>query len=254
MYVADDFNHRVMAWSLGASQGIIVAGGNGAGVGLNQLNRPSDIVLDEMNNYMIICDRFNERIIQWPHQNGSQGLVLVTNISCFALTIDQRGSIYATEPDKNRVIRVEHDGSTIFIVAGGSTSGSDLHQLNGPQNLYIDQFQSLYISDLHNNRLMKWSLNASQGIVVGGFGGRGSAVNQLSNPRGIIADQSGNIYIADDGNNRIIRISNQNGQASVIIASANLLSMPVGISFDFYGNLYVVSSNNHKVFRFDLIA
>jgi len=43
MYIAENNNHRVMKWLKGAKKGIIVAGGNGVGSDLNQLNAPRGI-------------------------------------------------------------------------------------------------------------------------------------------------------------------------------------------------------------------
>ena len=37
IYIADQPNHRIMKWEPGATEGSVVAGGNGSGSGLNQL-------------------------------------------------------------------------------------------------------------------------------------------------------------------------------------------------------------------------
>ncbi|CAF5093748.1 unnamed protein product, partial [Rotaria sp. Silwood1] len=40
VYVADEWNHRMMRWPNGAKQGSVIVGGNGRGGQSNQLNWP----------------------------------------------------------------------------------------------------------------------------------------------------------------------------------------------------------------------
>ena len=40
LYIADTFNHRIMEYMFNASSGTVVAGGNGAGNNITQLNLP----------------------------------------------------------------------------------------------------------------------------------------------------------------------------------------------------------------------
>ncbi|CAF1224343.1 unnamed protein product [Adineta steineri] len=51
--------------------GITVAGGNGEGQKLNQLNRPFGVFVDEKKN-IFIADFFNHRIVEWKY-NAKQG-------------------------------------------------------------------------------------------------------------------------------------------------------------------------------------
>ncbi|CAF2239530.1 unnamed protein product, partial [Rotaria magnacalcarata] len=54
--IADSLNHRIIQWKNGdTTNGQVVAGGNGAGNGLHQLNRPSDVLIDRETNSLIIC-------------------------------------------------------------------------------------------------------------------------------------------------------------------------------------------------------
>jgi hypothetical protein len=47
IYIADHGNNRIVKWSLGASVGQVVAGGNGNGSSSDQLNSPSKVVVDK---------------------------------------------------------------------------------------------------------------------------------------------------------------------------------------------------------------
>ena len=61
VYVADCGNHRIMCWSSGSKEGRVVVGGNGAGEGSNQLNRPRGLSFDVENN-LYVGDCGNARI------------------------------------------------------------------------------------------------------------------------------------------------------------------------------------------------
>ncbi len=47
IYVADYSNHRITAWKYGAKTGQVVAGGNGQGNRMNQLDSPTDVIVDK---------------------------------------------------------------------------------------------------------------------------------------------------------------------------------------------------------------
>ncbi len=48
IYIADCDNHRIVEWKYGAKIGQVVAGGNGNGKGnrMDQLNEPTDVIVD----------------------------------------------------------------------------------------------------------------------------------------------------------------------------------------------------------------
>ncbi|CAF1605185.1 unnamed protein product, partial [Rotaria magnacalcarata] len=54
--VADSQNHRIMQWKNGnTTNGQVVAGGNGAGNRLNQLNQPTYVLIDNEKDRHIFC-------------------------------------------------------------------------------------------------------------------------------------------------------------------------------------------------------
>ncbi|UJR19733.1 hypothetical protein I4U23_022867 [Adineta vaga] len=61
VYVADTGNHRVMRWLKDATNGTLIAGGNGGGAASNQLNYPSDVFLDRAGN-LYVTDTLNNRV------------------------------------------------------------------------------------------------------------------------------------------------------------------------------------------------
>ena len=68
MYVADTSSHRIMRWSVNATQGTIVAGSlNGiAGSTALLLYNPFDLKLDADENFLYVSDKGNNRIQRFP--------------------------------------------------------------------------------------------------------------------------------------------------------------------------------------------
>ncbi|CAM4839754.1 unnamed protein product, partial [Rotaria magnacalcarata] len=120
VYAADSKNHRVIAFFSQPPSCKVVAGGHGPGKELNQLNQPTDVIMDRSTSMLVICDRFNLRVVRWPHLDGSRGDVLLSAIECFGLTMDDRGSLYVSNSDKNEVRRFKSGKQQGEIVAGGN--------------------------------------------------------------------------------------------------------------------------------------
>ena len=64
VYIADGGNYRVVKWAPGATVGVTVAGGNGAGSAANQLNGVGGIFVDAAGN-IYIADASNHRVQKW---------------------------------------------------------------------------------------------------------------------------------------------------------------------------------------------
>ncbi len=258
VYVADGGNHRIVEWKSGATSGQVVAGGNGEGSGAHQLSDPHDVIIDKERDSLIICDWVNKRVVRWPRRNGTSGETIISNISCWGLTMDENGSLYFTDVEKAEVRRYRRGESEGTAVAGGNGKGSRLDQLSDPHKVFVDRNHSVYVSDLGNHRVMKWVEGAKEGIVVAGGQGQGNGLTQLSNPTGVVVDQLGTVYVADEWNHRIIRWIKGATQGSVIVGGngkgeqSNQLSLPVGLSFNRHGNLYVVDRFNHRVQKFNI--
>ncbi|CAF1104300.1 unnamed protein product [Rotaria magnacalcarata] len=258
--IADYWNHRIMQWKNGdTTNGQVVAGGNGQGNGLNQLNRPTDVLIDKETDSLIICDCGNDRVVRWSRRNGTtQGEVLIDNINCYGLAMDEQRYLYVSDTRKHEVRRYQLGENIGTLVAGGNGRGNGLNQLNMPEYLFVDRDHSVYVSDCCNHRVMKWVEGAKEGIVVAGGQGQGNALTQLSYPDGIFVDTLGTLYVADYGNHRVMRWTQGATQGTVIVggngrgAGANQFNIPYGLSFDRHGNLYVADAGNHRVQRFSI--
>ncbi|CAF1429400.1 unnamed protein product [Adineta ricciae] len=256
LYVADVSNHRILEVKHDGTHVQVVAGGNGSGKKLNQLKDPADVLIDKMTNDIIVSDGGNRRIMRWSRQNNTNGQILMSNIDCCRLVMDELGYLYVSDVVRNEVRRYGINDTRGTVVAGGNGRGSQLNQLKVPVYFFVDKEQSVYVSDRENYRVVKWLKDAKQGIVVAGGHGKGSSLSQLSKPYGIIVDQYETVYVTDSDNHRVMCWPKGAKEGSIVVGGngrgqyANQLSYPFGLSIDGQENLYVVDLFNNRVQRY----
>jgi len=263
IYIADHCNHRIVKWKLGENNGEIVAGGNGQGNRIDQLNYPTDVIVDEKKKSLIICDRDNRRVVRWSLENPNDDKeILIENIWCQGLMMNENGDLFVSDY-KNHVVKRWRKGEIGkgkegIIVAGGNGEGNKLNQLNYPIYIFIDREETVYVSDFSNNRVMKWYKGASEGIVVAGGQGPGNSLKQLNCPYGLLVNEVGDIYVADYYNHRIMCWSLGSKEGRVIVGGngegqgPSQSNYPICLSFDVENNLYVVDEGNNRIQRFNV--
>jgi sugar lactone lactonase YvrE len=235
-----------------------MAGGDGQGNRMDQLDLPTDVVVDKKNDSLIICDYGNRRVVRWPRRNGTNGQTIISDIHCRGLTMNNHGDLYVSDIKKHEVRRWKIGETNATIVAGGNGPGNQLNQLNYPTYLFVDEDHSVYVSDYENHRVMKWLKGAKEGMVVDGGQGVGNSLTQLFYPYGVIVDHLGNVYVADCMNHRIMCWSKGSKEGRVIVGGngegnrLNQFYYTVGISFDRRGNLYVADEDNHRIQKFEI--
>ncbi|CAF4760056.1 unnamed protein product, partial [Rotaria sp. Silwood2] len=182
---------------MGDTKGQVVVGGNGEGKRLDQLNYPTDVLIDKETDSLIICDRENRRVVRSSRRSGTtQGEILIDNIDPWGLAMDDQRYLYISDTQKHEVRRYQIGDKNGTLVAGGNGEGAGLNQLNGPTYIFVDQQQTVYVSDNWNHRVMKWNKGAKEGIAVAGGQGQGNALTQLYYPYGLFVDTLGTIYVA----------------------------------------------------------
>ncbi|CAF1224292.1 unnamed protein product [Rotaria sordida] len=152
---------------MGDTNGQVVAGGNGHGNRLNQLDHPADVLIDKETDSLIICDYMNRRVVRWPRRSGTtQGEILIDNINCHGLAIDDQRYLYISDVEKHEVRRYQIGDKNGTLVAGGNGKGAGLNQLSVPVYIFVAQQPTVYVSEKNNHRVMKWNKGAKEGIVV----------------------------------------------------------------------------------------
>ena len=225
------------------------------------MDQPADVILDEKKKSLIICDRGNWRVIRWSLENrNSDKEILIENIWCYGLTMNENGDLFVSDWFDNAVKRWRKSeigkGKKGTIVAGGNDQGNKLNQLYVPSYIFIDREETVYVSDWRNHRVMKWLKGANEGIVVAGGHGQGNSSKQLSYPGGLAVNEVGDIYVADWGNDRIMCWSLGSKEGRVVVGGngkgkgSNQLHYPMGLSFDVENNLYVSDWGNDRIQRF----
>jgi DNA-binding beta-propeller fold protein YncE len=139
------------------------------------------------------------------------------------------GSVFVSDTDHNRVLRVSPRG-VVKVIAGTGTAGdtidlTDASQtlLNSPKGIAVDKESGVvYIADTANNRILILTPNPSEngqgdGYTVSEFtgvldqtwsGGDVSSISKrLNQPHHVAIDGAGFVYVADTGNQRIIKFS-----------------------------------------------
>ena len=104
-----------MKWVRGATEGIVVAGGQGRGNALSQLYHPDGIIVDQLGT-LYIADRYNHRIVRW-RKGATAGEVLVDGNGAGSrsnqlnqstdLLFDRQGNLFVADHLNHRVQKFE---------------------------------------------------------------------------------------------------------------------------------------------------
>ncbi|CAF4612768.1 unnamed protein product, partial [Rotaria sp. Silwood2] len=169
IYVADYDKHSVRRYRIGENQGTIVAGGNGQGNRLDQLNCPRYVFIDR-DHSIYVSDYGNHRIMKWM-KGAKQGIVVaggqgqgnsLTQLSCpFGIVVDRLGTVYVADYGNHRIMCWSQGATQANVVLGGNGRGSQSNQFYGPIGLSFDREDNLYVSDNGNNRIQKFNIDRS---------------------------------------------------------------------------------------------
>ncbi|CAF0848891.1 unnamed protein product [Adineta steineri] len=163
VYVSDCWNHEVRRWKQGDDEGELVAGGNGKGNHLNQLNFPTFIFIDE-DYSLYISDRENHRVMKWE-KDAKEGIIVAGGNgrgrslkqlwSPEGVIVDHLGQIYVADLMNHRVMRWCEGDKEGEIVVGRNGQGNQSNQLNYSYGLSFDDKENLYVVDCGNHRIQK---------------------------------------------------------------------------------------------------
>ncbi|CAF1042751.1 unnamed protein product [Rotaria sordida] len=177
LYVSDYEKHEVRRYRIGDTEGTVVAGGNGEGNRLDQLNRPWYVFVDR-DHSVYVSDWGNNRVMKWE-EDAKQGIVAVggqgqgdslTQLDgSQGVVVDQLGTVYVTDVNNNRIMRWPKGATQGSVIAGGNGQGGQSNQLNYPYGLSFDRHSNLYIADWGNHQIYNFILAKQFRTIVNDF-------------------------------------------------------------------------------------
>ncbi|CAF3157591.1 unnamed protein product [Rotaria sp. Silwood2] len=231
------------------TDGITMAGGNGAGSQLNQLHFPSGIFLDDDSN-LYVADGFNHRVVKWDY--GSSAGQLLAGGNDMGNRSDQFRYPSSVTVDKNGTLFICDDGNgRIQKWKKNAREGETVVSNASCYEIHIDNRGSLYYSQATHHKIIKWPENE----IIAGGNEEGIELNQLSNPYDFFIKNGKSILIADGGNHRILEwiIGNKQGfvRAGGNGAGNNLnqLYQPMSVIVDQSDTLYIADYDNNRIMR-----
>lgn len=154
-----------MKYTVNASNGTVVAGGNGGGYTNTQLLFPMRVHFDAASNSLYIANYIANNVVQWvlgatswtlvagssTGTAGSTSLLLSAPTDVF---VDAVGNVYVADKNNYRIqffLAGQSNGTTIAGVT--STPGAAANLLNGAESIVVDSQFNLYVSDMYNSRI-----------------------------------------------------------------------------------------------------
>ncbi|CAF1335856.1 unnamed protein product [Rotaria sp. Silwood1] len=169
LYVSDYEKHEVRRWRLGDTHGTVVAGGNGQGYRLDQLNVPTRVFVDH-DHSVYVSDSGNHRVMKWI-KDAKEGIVVaggqnqgdsLTQLSQpQGVIVDRFSTVYVSDWNNHRIMRWVKGATKGCIVVGKNGKSKQANQLDYPVSLSFDQQNNLYIADRNNNRVQKFEIESS---------------------------------------------------------------------------------------------
>ena len=167
MYISDTVNSRIMAYTVGATNGTRVAGGNGTGSSNSQLNSPGGIHFDASSNSLVIANYGANNVVRWTlgastwtlvagDIGGTAGSTSTLLTRPQDVTLDPAGNIYVTDSGNHRIQLFLAGQMNATTIAGRGSAGTGVNQFNSPYSVALDSQLNLYVSDRLNQRVQKF--------------------------------------------------------------------------------------------------
>ena len=147
LYMCPDCkNHIVSRWNVGEKEAVIVAGGNGEGNQLNQLNFPTHLFVDEECS-LYVSDNNNHRVMKWMKNakegiivagGQGQGKIVLTQLSYpQGLMADHMGNVYVADSGNHRIMCWFKGSKEGRVILGGNGRGHESNQFSGADGFII---------------------------------------------------------------------------------------------------------------------
>ncbi|CAF4008715.1 unnamed protein product [Rotaria sp. Silwood1] len=244
--------HPNATWS---KNGVTVAGGNGQGSGLNQLDRPLGLYVD-YDQTIYVADQNNHRIMTWKSGATSGQVIAGGNGQGqgahqlnrpFDVILDKKSnSLIISEHGNSKLVRWPHQNGTKTEVMNWNIECI---------GLTMDDNGFLYVVEHGKHEVIRYGIGDTKGTVVAGGHGRGNGLNQLSFPWFVFVDRDHSVYVSDSGNHRVMKWE-EGAKQGIVVAGGQgegnhltQLANPYGVVVDQMGTVYVADKNNDRIMR-----
>jgi sugar lactone lactonase YvrE len=231
-----------------------VAGGNGAGSALNQLNGPSGVFLHP-SGALYVSEQAGNRVVKWSPGatsgvvvagNGTSGSAL-TNLSApLGVQVGAGDTVYVLEFGNHRITKWGPGVTQGIVVAGSTTnqSGSADNRLNQPHSFYLHEDGRVTVADLNNNRVIQFPSGSEANT-------NGTVLVSTSGAMAVTFDQAGNLYVGTSGG-KVFRYAPPTYSTPVTVVDGSQRIR--GIVVDKYNNIWVTNDQQHVVVRYNANA
>jgi sugar lactone lactonase YvrE len=244
--------HHRTKWS---QNSFTIAGGNGKGNGLNQLNSPLGLCIDD-DQIIYVADYQNDRIMEWKY-GATTGKVVaggngrgnrMNQLDCPTdVIVDKKtGDLIICDCNNRRVVRWPRRNGT---------SGQAIISNIDCRRLAMDNTGYLYVSNWEKHEVRQWKVGDTNGTLVAGGNGKGNRLDQFNHPTFIFVDNDHSVYVSDGNNYRVMKWK-EGAKEGIIVAGGHgegnslaQLSDSNGVIVDRLGTIYVADSGNNRIMR-----
>ncbi|CAF1299392.1 unnamed protein product [Adineta steineri] len=236
-----------------------MAGGNGKGDQLNQLNDPRYIFIDEEQS-VYVSNTNNHRVMKW-RKDAKEGRIVAgghgegTNLNQLSsprgVIVDSLSQIYVADFSNNRVMRWCEGSEEAFSFNQPKFSATPIWNSNGitftdqsivgsnPHTIFVNTNNTIYVANVEENKIVIWhdeSVNPTK-IIRGSFIG----------PRSLFVTSNGDIYIDDGYENGQVQRWSAKTNSFVTVMNVNLLCY--GLFVDINDTLYCSMVDDNQVVK-----
>jgi YD repeat-containing protein len=164
------------------------------------------------------------------------------------LAVTSKGSYWATDFNKDRVINV---GKTGKLIAQFGSAGSGTGQFHNPGGIALDSSEDVWVADTGNSRIQELNKHAE---LLHTWGSAGSGSGQFLEPRGVAVDHHNLVWVADAGNARL-DVLNTQGEVVKVVGTRGSgpgqFEEPDGITVDEEGHVWVDDGASLRIEEFN---